>query len=411
MYENYDLDEIITPVKVNSFKKLLVLSGYDKNKIAKLIKNFTEGFPIGYEGQRDGIQRKAPNLKLRVGNEIDLWNKVMKEVKLRRYAGPFKEVPFKDYIQSPIGLVPKDNAKDQRLIFHLSFPHSGKSINSETLKERCTIKYPDFEEAIRKCLEEDRNQDIKGNPVIIGKSDLKSAFRFVPIKKSDWMLLVMKAKNPLDHQWYYFVDKCMPFGASISCAHFQEISNALAHIQKFRSGKKPVNYLDDFLFATLKRALCDGQMNEFIQICKELGILISMDKTEWGSTCMIFLGLLIDTKNKLVAIPANKVEKAKELIDKILSMKKIKMHNLQKLTGFLNFLCRCIIPGRAFTQCLYAYMASLKPHHHIRVNVELKLDLRTWQTFLCHPSVYSRPFLDYSKEWTAEVLNFYTDST
>ena len=31
----------------------------------------------------------------------------MKEVKLGRVAGPFLKVPFDNYIQSPIGLVPK----------------------------------------------------------------------------------------------------------------------------------------------------------------------------------------------------------------------------------------------------------------------------------------------------------------
>ena len=36
----------------------------------------------------------------------------MKEVKEGRYAGPFKDNPYKYYIQSPIGLVPKDNGKN-----------------------------------------------------------------------------------------------------------------------------------------------------------------------------------------------------------------------------------------------------------------------------------------------------------
>ena len=31
----------------------------------------------------------------------------MKEVKVKRLAGPYEEVPFENYIQSPIGLVPK----------------------------------------------------------------------------------------------------------------------------------------------------------------------------------------------------------------------------------------------------------------------------------------------------------------
>ena len=50
----------------------------------------------------------------------------MKEVKLKRFAGPFESSPFEDFIQSPVGLVPKDNGKDTRLIFHLSYPRTGK---------------------------------------------------------------------------------------------------------------------------------------------------------------------------------------------------------------------------------------------------------------------------------------------
>ena len=129
------------------------------------------------------------------------------------------------------------------------------------------MKYPDFEEAIKRCIEED-NIDIT-----VAKSDLKSAFRFVPMKKSDWPYLVMKARNPIDHKWYYFVDKCMPFGASISCAHFQEISDALAHIQRLKSGGKvPINYLDDFFFVAICKMLCDGQVQTFLDICEEIGI-------------------------------------------------------------------------------------------------------------------------------------------
>ena len=67
----------------------------------------------------------------------------MKEVKLGRYAGLFKEPPFDNFIQSPVGLVPKSNG-DTRLIFHLSFPKSSDSVNSQTPEELCSVKYPDF---------------------------------------------------------------------------------------------------------------------------------------------------------------------------------------------------------------------------------------------------------------------------
>ena len=64
------------------------------------------GFSLGYQGPEE-IQKTSDNLKFSIGNETELWNKVMKEVKNQRYAGPFEKIPFKNYIQSPIGLVPK----------------------------------------------------------------------------------------------------------------------------------------------------------------------------------------------------------------------------------------------------------------------------------------------------------------
>ena len=103
--------------------------GYDSVKTEFLIKGFTQGFDLGYRGP-EKVKQNSPNLKFTIGNETELWNKVMKEVKELRYAGPFQEPPFEFYIQSPIGLVPKDKGKKTRLIFHLSYPRdTDKSVN------------------------------------------------------------------------------------------------------------------------------------------------------------------------------------------------------------------------------------------------------------------------------------------
>ena len=53
---------------------------------------------------------------------------------------------------------------------------------------------------------------------------------------------------------------------------------------------------------------------------------------------------------------------------------KMTVHELQKITGFLNFLGRAITPGRAFTRHLYGYVRGkvFKPHHHIRLTQEMK---------------------------------------
>ena len=120
----------------------------------------------------------------------------------------------------------------------------------------------------------------------------------------------MKAQSPLDQRIYYFVDKCMPFGASISCANFQRVSNAISHIVTYRTGNANVNYLDDFFFAALLKLLCNNEVKAFLQVCSEIGFPVSLEKTVWASTCMTFLGLLIDTQRRLILIPLEKITHA-----------------------------------------------------------------------------------------------------
>ena len=176
-----------------------------------------------------------------MGNKTELWNKVMNEVELGRYAGPFDYPPFEHFVQSPTGLVPKDKGTKTRLIFHLSYPRNGESVNKGISHSKCSVKYPAFDDAIKLCLQE-------GVGCSIGKSDMSSVFRHVPLAKSDWWLLVMKAEHPITKKICYFVDKCLPFGSSISCAIFQAISDAIAWIVEYRTKKPNVNYLDDYLF-------------------------------------------------------------------------------------------------------------------------------------------------------------------
>ena len=154
-----------------------------------------------------------------------------------------------------------------------------------------------------------------------------------------------------------------------------------------------------------------------MKVCDAICMPVNLDKTFWATTRLTFLGLLIDTILQMVFIPIEKVIKAKEMIDSVLSNKsrKVTLQKLQKICGFLNFLGRCVVPGRAFTRRLYYYTATqngkLKPHHHIRVNLDMKEDLQLWRTFLNHPTIFCRPFMDFSKILNAHEIEFYTDAS
>ena len=393
----------------NVLEQLLLESNYDPAKTKFVVDGFRFGFNLKFSKKLQGKQR-SPNLKITVGSETELWNKVMHEVNLQRYAGPYKDPPFDEFIQSPIGLVPKDGGAKTRLIFHLSYPRgSGRSVNENTPKECCSVKYKDFSDAIMLCL----NLSKKG-ACWMGKTDLVSAFRILGIRPEDWCLLVLKARHPITKEIFYFVDKCLPFGHAISCALFQEVSDALAHIFAFRSSAQAINYLDDFFFADARKKLCNRQIDIFLGICLEINFPVSDDKTVWATTKLSFLGLLIDALNRLVCIPVQKIQKAESLIHLCLDRrsKKITLLELQKIAGFLNFLCRAVVPGRPFTRRLYYATVGLdKPFHHTRITGEIRKDLEMWLNFLSHPSVYCRPFYDFTADIYADQVKFYTDAS
>ena len=167
------------------------------------------------------------------------------------------------------------------------------------------------------------------------------------------------------------------------------------------------------MFSALMKAACDGQIQKFLDVCQEINFPVSLEKTEWGATIMLFLGLLLDSINQVVCIPVEKIQKALELIEYFLEQgrKKATVLQIQKLCGVLNFLCRCVIPGRVFLMRTYALTSSkLLPHHHVRISGETRMDLTVWKTFLNHPQVFCRPFMEFI-EVTARDIDMYSDAS
>ena len=116
---NYVLDDIVTPIKLQHYSRLLYQSEFPADKAVELIEGFRHGFEIGYRGPEQRTDSSA-NIPISVGSHEDMWDKITKEVKLGRSAGPFTKPPFSNFMQSPVGLVPKAGGQT-RMIFHLSF--------------------------------------------------------------------------------------------------------------------------------------------------------------------------------------------------------------------------------------------------------------------------------------------------
>ena len=113
--------------------------------INSLIHDMTFGFNIGYNGPRR--KRICHNLRSAIENPIAAGESILKELKQRHMAGPFRLSPLPNLQISLIGLVPKKGSSDTRLIMDLSFP-KGDAINDYIDPDDCTIKFDSFDRAI-----------------------------------------------------------------------------------------------------------------------------------------------------------------------------------------------------------------------------------------------------------------------
>ena len=367
------------------------MSGYNVGLKDYLVSGFSQGFRLNNFEFTPATQVK--NLKSAYEHPDIVIDKLSKEIYTGRLAGPFNEPPFSNFVVSPIGLQPKKTPNEFRLIHHLSHP-KGKSINDGIPPEFYKVQYASVSQAV------DLISSL-GSSCFLAKSDIKSAFKIIPIHPSDYKLTGIVWNN------HYYFDKTLPQGCSSSCSIFESFSTALEWIVlKHNQGVNVLHILDDFLFIAPSFNLCDSALNSFKLICDDL----AYEKTVGPSTCLSFAGIELDTIEMCARLPLDKIECMKATITNFLQRKTVKLRELQSLTGLLNFACTIILPGRAFLRRLYDLMIGItKSYYHIKLTKEVKDDLRTWQQFLGH---YNGKSMFLETIWlTSEHIELYTDAS
>ena len=109
-----------------------------------------------------------------------------------------------------------------------------------------------------------------------------------------------------------------------------------------------------------------------------------MKKTETG-TCLIFLGIELDTVAMQARLPEDKLSRLKADLIKMGSNKTVSVREVQSLAGSLNFACSVVAPGRPFIRRIYQTTWGLKsnqPDFRVKVSAGMKDDLKVWLTFL-----------------------------
>ena len=109
-------------------------------------------------------------------------------------------------------------------------------------------------------------------------------------------------------------------------------------------------------------------MDTIFDISSELGVPIAENKTLGSTTCITFLGLDIDTLAMVVKIAEDKLLKLKLGVEILLEEKKVKLRELESITGLMAFCSRAIPSARAFTRRFYDLIASVKYKKHIIIS-------------------------------------------
>ena len=112
--------------------------------------------------------------------------------------------------------MPKKSPREFRLIHHLSFP-KGSSLNDGISPEITRVSYATVKDAIR-------FTKSVGSGCFLAKTDIKNAFRIIPINPQNYHLLGI-CWNGL-----YYYDRAMPMGCSSSCKTFKTFSTAIEWI-------------------------------------------------------------------------------------------------------------------------------------------------------------------------------------
>ena len=388
------------PVVANKFPFVNVgmlnplLKDYNPDKAKFLIDGFKEGFSLGCVDPPAGACDKNLSSCDLAPAVIDEY--ISTERAMGRIIGPFDESPFADYKISPIGLIPKATPGDFRVIHHLSYPR-GASINDSIPAECTAVSYGSVDDAVEEIMHH-------AMPVFMAKTDIKCAYRIVPIRQSGRKFLGFKWRGQL------FFDSALAMGCSSSSKLFQMISDALVWIAKHKFGcSKIVNVLDDFLFIETSQELGHIALGSFIRMCAMLNIPLKESKTVRPCTSIEFLGLILDSVTKEVLLPLDKINTVCLELQAIISERSVTLRRLQSIIGRLNFACSAIPLGRPFLRRLIdATRGGPYPGRKVCITKRSKNDLEAWLFLL---SSFNGRSMMAHRFWDTSRMQFlYTDA-
>lgn len=323
------------------------------------------------------------------------------ELYFKALAGPFHSDPFQGELTlSALQTVEKKEsaAGQRRVVLDLSFPRD-RSVNAGIPKEQYVgddfeLHFPtidNFCELIQR----------HGRHSLMFKRDLSRAYRQLLIDPHDYNLLGFQ----WDHSIYF--DRSLPFGLRSAAMACQRTTSAVKYIFH-KQGRSVENYLDDFGGVDSPEK-AQASFQALGNLLSQLGLVEANSKVLPPSTKMVFVGVLCNSDNMTISVTPERLTRVNEELARWKGRKTATKREIQSLVGKLNFLAKCVKPGRLFMSRLLHTLSKLEhSSHHTRLSAEFQQDISWWYHFVREfngVSVIKGP------TWTPADAIFATDSS
>ena len=327
---------------------------------------------IGYEGVRE-----SPTIHPNLSTAQADTNLVTADIAIELSKNQLPVYPNKEclpiaFTASPLGLTDKADGS-QRRIHQLSYPTTdGSSINVGVPEHYGTMTYSGIGEPIQAI------QDM-GKDCILVKRDFESAFRHIPVSPLDSPLLGFQWEST------YYAESFLPFRLRTApylfylfAEVFPRILEETLNAQGLRG--RIIHYLNDFLIVRPPESNPEQYTTLFTKLCGEVGLSIKESKNEEGKVAS-FAGIECDTKHMVIPLPTKKLLKAQSMTQRTAEKKSASLLDLQRITGYLNFVSTVVPLGRTFFRRLYnmeLYFTPGSRYHKRRLSSEARKDLMWW---------------------------------
>ena len=369
-----ELSVVSTPLVVPAWEA--ALHGHpDWAFVRYLLDGLTQGFRIGFN-RAHPLRSASANMGSAYLHPEVISSYLRRELSLGRMLGPFPlSFPASELHFNPCGVVPKGhNTGKWRLITNLSYPDGG-SVNDGIDTEWSSLAYTTVDRVAETAVS-------LGRGALLAKVDIESAYRLIPVHPCDRPL------QAVCWQGQVFVDPMLPFGLRSAPKIFTAVADAL-HWFLLRRGIEHVqHYLDDFIIMSFPDSpQCRDELETLLQVFRELGVPVAIHKTEGPSTCLVFLGIEIDTISGELRLPQDKLQRLQSLLSQWGDKRACSRKELESLIGMLNHACKVVRPGQSFLRRMIdllhsGYVSLACNSAPIRLNAGFRADLAWWTCFL-----------------------------